>query len=327
MTLKELGEFGLIHRIVPRSGSGRGVTLGIGDDAAAVIPTPGLETLITADMLVEGVHFDLTLTTPLELGAKSLAVNLSDIAAMGAVPRFTLLSLAIPPTFSLELLDPFLDGFTSMAQRHGVTLVGGDTCSSRAGFVISVTLMGEQRSDRIIRRSGAIPGDRIYVTGTVGDSALGLTLLRRGERNGGAIIRHLAPLPRNEAGQLLAEGGMATAMIDISDGLAADLGHILTQSGRGATLFLDRLPLSQEYRDRVPALADDLFALALSGGEDYELLFTAPADRQEEIRSLSAAVGLPMTDIGEITAASGLLFLSPDGSPYTPTSRGFDHFS
>ena len=194
MTLNELGEFGFIGRIATSAGSGGGVVLGIGDDAAAVIPTPGLQTLVTADMLVEGVHFDLAFTPPFELGRKSLAVNLSDIAAMGGIPRFALLSLAIPPGLSLEILDPFIAGFTSRAKEHGVTLIGGDTCSSRSGFVISVTLMGEQEPERIVRRSGAGGGDLLYVTGFVGDSALGLALLRQGERVGAAITRHLDPI-------------------------------------------------------------------------------------------------------------------------------------
>ena len=246
MTLKELGEFGFIDRIAGSAGFSGGVPLGIGDDAAAVIPTSGYQTLVTADMLVEGIHFDLAFTAPFELGRKSLAVNLSDIAAMGGTPRFALLSLAIPPEFSLPFLDPFIAGFSNQAHRNGVVLIGGDTCSSRSGFVISVTLMGEQRPNRIVRRAGAGAGDQIYVTGTVGDSALGLELLRRGEQSGGAITRHLDPLPRNEAGMALAEKGLASAMIDVSDGLLADLSHILKQSGCGATLFLDRLPLSTE---------------------------------------------------------------------------------
>jgi thiamine-monophosphate kinase len=327
VTLKDLGEFGFIDRIAARLNTGSGVALGIGDDAAAVIPSSGLQTLVTADMLVEGVHFDLAFTGPRELGSKSLAVNLSDIAAMGGIPRFALLSLAIPPALPLDFLDAFIAGFSARAAQYDVTLIGGDTCSSRSGFVIAVTLLGEQQSDRIVRRSGARPGDHLYVTGTVGDSALGLELLRQGERSGAAITRHLDPLSRNEAGLMLAGKGLATAMIDVSDGLVADLGHILKQSGCGATVFLDRLPLSPEYRQRVGEVADDRFSLALSGGEDYELLFASPASRQEEISDLSTALGLPMSAIGEIRAEPGMAIIASDGTPYTPTFRGFDHFA
>lgn len=327
MNLGELGEFGFIGRVADRAGSGGGVALGIGDDAAAVIPSPGMQTLVTADMLVEGVHFDLALTAPRDLGRKSLAVNLSDIAAMGGIPRFALLSLAIPPGLSLDFLDEFVAGFTSCAAEHRTVLIGGDTCSSRNGFVISVTLTGEQQPQRIVRRSGARPGDRIYVTGTPGDSALGLALLRQGERNGDAVRRHLAPVPRNRAGLLLAEKGAAAAMIDVSDGLLADLGHILEQSGCGATVYLDRLPLSAEYRRQSSRLSGDFYSCALSGGEDYELLFTAAPGLRETIAGLSAGLDLPMTDIGEIRGEPGLSVIDPGGALYVPASRGFDHFA
>lgn len=327
MTLKELGEFGFIDRIATRAGSGSGVALGIGDDAAAVVPVPGMRTLVTADMLVEGVHFDLALTGPADLGRKSLAVNVSDIAAMGAVPRHALLSLAVPPVLTVEFLDAFVAGFLAGADEHGVDLIGGDTCSSRSGFVISVTLMGEQSPNLVVTRRGAQSGDRIFVTGTLGDSALGLKLLRQGERAGGAVGRHLAPSPRSAAGLRLAEAEIPTAMIDVSDGLLADLGHILERSGCGAAVHLARLPLSAEYRCRVPALSTAPYDLALSGGEDYELLFTAPADREEEIGALAARLDHPITAIGEIRAERGLVVIDPDGSSYAPASRGFDHFA
>ena len=326
-SLRELGEFGFIGRIAEQAGSTGGVVLGIGDDAAAVIPSPGRQTLVTADMLVEGVHFDLGLTPPFELGRKSLAVNLSDIAAMGGIPRHALLSLAIPPALSLDVLDPFIAGFVSRAREQGVALIGGDTCSSRAGFVISVTLMGEQEPELIVRRSGARPGDRLYVTGTLGDAPLGLELLRQGEREGEAVRRHLDPSPRNRAGVLLAAQGLATAMIDISDGLLADLGHILTQSGCGATLYLDRLPLSPEYRRHFTGQYGDPWALALSGGEEYELLFASPPGREGEIGELALLLNLPITPIGTIRSAPGLEVIAPDGTPYTPAARGFDHFA
>ena len=327
MTLKELGEFGLIGRIATSAGSGDGVALGIGDDAAAVIPSPGVQTLVTSDMLVEGVHFDLAFTPPLELGRKCLAVNLSDIAAMGGVPRFALLSLAIPPTLPLEFMESFIAGFTGCGVEHGVTLIGGDTCSSRSGFVVSVTLLGEQHSSRIVRRSGANVGDKIYVTGTVGDSALGLDLLRRGEREGAAIARHLNPAPRNQAGVALAEKGLVTAMIDVSDGLLADLGHILRLSGVGAELFLENLPLSSEYLRRIGELSNDPYSLATSGGEDYELIFTSPPEQDATVRELAAFLELPMTVIGEIRGEPGLVIVAPDGTPHIPSCRGFDHFA
>jgi thiamine-monophosphate kinase len=192
--------------------------------------------------------------------------------------------------------------------------------------VVSVTLLGEQRPDRIVRRSGARPGDRVYVTGTLGDAALGLELLRRGERDGAAVNRHRDPLPRTEAGLALAEAGVPTAMIDVSDGLLADLGHILRQSGCGAILALDRLPLSVEYLDRIGGVSQDRFALALSGGEDYELVFTSPAEREAKLLELFAHLALAVTPIGEIVSCPCLNIFASDGTPYTPKSRGFDHF-
>jgi thiamine-monophosphate kinase len=326
VNLKELGEFGLIDRIAARAAQAPEIGIGIGDDAAALVPTPGHQTLVTSDMLVEGVHFDLAWTDPARLGRKSLSVNLSDIAAMGGRPRHALLSLAIPPALSLEFIDGFVDGFLGQAAAHDVHLVGGDTCASAAGFVISVTLMGEQLPQRIVRRSGARPGDLVFVTGTLGDSGLGLELLRRGARHGEEVERHLDPTPRVAAGLALAEAGLASAMIDVSDGLLADLGHILRLSRAGARIDLARIPLSDLYRRLLPAPPDDPWLLPLAGGEDYELLFTAPPAAAEAVHALLATCATPVARIGEITAGTGMRVVAADGSDYTPSSRGYNHF-
>lgn len=327
MKLREIGEFGLIGRISSRVADGDGVRIGIGDDAAAAEPTPGRWLLVTSDMLLEGIHFDLAYTDPYRLGRKSLAVNLSDVAAMGGEPRHFLLSLAVPPGLSVEFLDRFTEGMLDLAREHGITLMGGDTCRSSSGLVISVTLHGEQVPELVVRRSGASPGDLVFVTGTVGDSALGLELLRRGERQGWAVDRHLDPTPRVRAGLALAGARLCSAMIDVSDGLAADLGHILDLSGVGARLELARLPLSPSFRELAPRVTPDPSLLALTGGEDYELLFTVPAGRSEEVVPLLAEMGLAATPIGEITAGSGLSVVGPDGGE-TPVARGgYNHFA
>lgn len=327
MRLREIGEFGLIGRIASRAVAGPAVRIGIGDDAAATEPSPGRWLLTTSDMLVEGVHFDLAYTDPLRLGRKSLAVNLSDIAAMGGEPRDFLLSLAIPPGLAVEFLDLFTEGMLALAAEHGVALVGGDTCRSVAGLVISVTLHGEQRPERTVRRSGARPGDRIFVTGTLGDSALGLELLRRGEREGWAVERHLDPSPRVAVGLALAGSGLATAMIDVSDGLVADLGHILELSGVGARVEANLLPLSPHFRQGACLVSADPLALALSGGEDYELLFTVPAGREGEVASCLTRTGVPATVIGVIAEGSGVTVAGPDGRELHPLREGYNHFT
>jgi len=326
MRLKELGEFGLIDRIAGRVTRKAGVRIGIGDDAAALEPSPGQVTLASADMLVEGVHFDLALCDPVTLGRKSLAVNLSDIAAMGGIPRYALLSLAVPQDLSVEFLDGFTTGFLEVAAEFDVTLVGGDTCASPGGLVVSVTVMGEQFAERVVTRSSARPGDLIFVTGTLGDSALGLKQLREGKRAGAAVRRHLDPLPRVREGMVLAEAGLPTAMIDVSDGLLADLGHILDLSKVGARLELDRLPLSPAFAACMPELGDDPFLLPLAGGEDYELLFTAPPGRADAVREALAPLGTRLSVIGEITT-SGLRVVGADGSDYPVAVRGYSHFS
>jgi thiamine-monophosphate kinase len=326
MKLRELGEFGLIERIAARASRNAGVKIGIGDDAAAIEPTAGLVTLITTDMLVEGVHFDLSLIDPLTLGRKSLAVNLSDIAAMGGIPRYFLLSLALPRQISVEFVDRFIGGTLEMAERFGVSLIGGDTSSSQQGVIISVTLIGEQSPDLVVSRRGARPGDLICVTGTVGDSALGLSLLQGGFCEGFAVSRHLDPTPRVREGILLAEARLPTAMIDVSDGLLADLGHILELSGAGARLCLDKLPLSADYLERYSATGEDIYSLPLSGGEDYELLFTTPAGNIDTVQSVLMECGSGCAVIGEI-AAAGLLQLTVCGAEYTPVQCGYNHFS
>jgi thiamine-monophosphate kinase len=327
MKLRELGEFGLIDRIAGRVVTRAEVRIGIGDDAAALAPSPGCVTLVTSDMLLEGIHFDLALCDPFTLGRKSLAVNLSDIAAMGGMPRHFLLSLALPEQLEVEFLDGFVEGLLEMAATFGVALIGGDTCASRSGLVISVTALGEQLPERVVRRSGARAGDLVFVTGTLGDAALGLKLLRGGERTGPAVMRHLDPSPRVREGMALAEAGIPSAMIDISDGLLADLGHIINLSGKGAEVDLARLPLSDAFRAHLIPGGEDPFRLPLAGGEDYELLFTASPGCEKDALALLAGLGTQATVIGEITGESMLRVIDPSGSDYRGAARGYDHFS
>ena len=326
MKLAEVGEFGFIGRIAKRVHSGMGVRIGIGDDAAAVETTPGRVSLLTADMLLEDVHFDLSYCDPVTLGRKSLAVNLSDIAAMGGYPRHCLLSLGIPHDMPVEFLDGFVTGLLQRADEYGVALVGGDTCASRGGLVISVTVLGEQHPERVVTRSGAKRGDLIVVTGTLGDSGLGLRLLKAGERQGMAVSRHLDPSPRVWEGIKLAEAALPSAMIDISDGLLADLGHILRLSGLGARVELSKLPLSDAVTAHIAETGPDGFVLPLAGGEDYELLFTIPPHSHTEMLSLLEPLGIRTSVIGEITAA-GLAVIGHDGAPFPIAATGYNHFS
>jgi thiamine-monophosphate kinase len=327
LKLSDVGEFGFINRIKEKSRESRGVLLGIGDDAAVTAMTPGMILLSTSDMLAEGVHFELAWSDPTTLGRKSLAVNLSDIAAMGGIPRFALLSLAIPPGLSLEFMESFMSGFLEQAEKYGVSLIGGDTSSSKTGLVISVTLLGEQYPDRISRRSGACIGDMVCVSGTPGDSSLGLDLLKSGCASGEAVNRHLDPVPRVELGKIFAERQIPTAMIDISDGLCADLGHILESSLKGAKICIDNIPLSDNFRNCVDRNSLNFYRFPLSGGEDYELLFTMNPSKLKDAEDAASISGTTVSVIGEITEETGLLLAFADGSRYDAELHCYDHFA
>jgi thiamine-monophosphate kinase len=325
--LKDIGEFGLIDRIAARTGGGTGVVIGIGDDAAAFQTPSGRLSLITTDMLVEGVHFDLSFCDPVSLGRKALAVNLSDLAAMGGEPRHFLLSLAVPSATTLDFLDDCMLGMLQRAEEFGVALIGGDTCSSPDRLVISITLLGDQYPEMIVRRRGARPGDRVCVTGTVGDSAVGLELLKKGKRGEPIVRRHLDPTPRVREGKALADARLPSAMIDLSDGLLADLGHILAQSAVGARIHLDDLPLSQSFRDHMTVSSAESRSLSLAGGEDYELLFTAPPEKMPAVFRMMEQMGTPVTEIGAVTAERRLSVIGSDGEEIPFGRMGYDHFS
>ncbi len=327
MKLGELGEFGLIERIAARVAPQRSVKRGIGDDAAVIEPTAKRQTLLSTDMLVEGVHFDLSYGDPVLLGRKALAVNISDIAAMGGESRQFLLGLAIPRSMPVEVIDGFLDGLLGMAAEHDLALIGGDTCASPGGLVISVTIIGEQQGELVVTRSGALPGDLVCVTGTLGDAALGLKLLQQGVTQGMAVKRQLDPRPRAREGVALASAGLASAMIDLSDGLLADLGHILEKSRVGGRLELDKLPVSAELRQAVGIHAIDPYELALAGGEDYELLFTVTPGRLAEATAALQACDAGCTVIGVIDDSKVLKIFTAEGKEYLPKDRGYDHFT
>jgi thiamine-monophosphate kinase len=326
MKLSQLGEFGLIDRIRRKVVVRRGVRIGIGDDAAWV-DHPNGSSLITADLLIEGIHFDLRWTSLIDLGHKALAVNLSDIAAMGGTPAYAILSLGIPPDFDSAQIDQLYQGINSLAKIAGVSIVGGDTNTANC-LLISVCVIGHP-PNRPVRRSGARVGDDIYVTGTLGDAALGLELLRNNRRTqkgaiGQLLKRHHRPTPRLLAGALLAQRNIVTAMIDVSDGLIQDLGHICHASGVGATIEQAQLPLSKNFR----ALADGKnMQLALSGGEDYELLFCAAPKQRRRIAMLAHRAKVPIARIGTcMGSANGIRVIDSSGAEIAITLRGHDHF-
>lgn len=330
MQVKALGEFGLISRIARMAAAADPMVVkAIGDDAAVVSLGRGRCLLVTTDLLKEGVHFRREFSSAYLLGKKCLSVNMSDIAAMGGEPTYYVVSLAVPPETPYGYVRDLYRGMAAQARRFGAGLLGGDTTASSCGLVVSITLLGVARQAQVVYRRGARPGDLVYVTGTPGDSALGLALLERGEagpRNR-LVRRHLDPQPRLAAGRALARSHAASAMIDISDGLAGDLRHIMEHSGVGARIFLDRLPLSAAYRTYCPSCADNFYLPALGGGEDYELLFAAPAANEKKISLLSRRLCLPMTCIGRITEKRhGLKFVGLDGRTVRLPEAGFRHF-
>jgi len=314
-----VGEFELIERIRRRAAASRsGVVLGIGDDAAVLSPAPGHQLVATTDTLNRGIHFDAA-TPPACLGHKALAVNLSDLAAMGATPRWALLSLSLPaedPTW----LDAFVGGFIGLAGEFGVVLVGGDTCAGELS--VTVTALGEVAAGRALTRSGAAPGDLVAVSGLLGEAALALAERKAGRKAGAAQGRALdCPVPRVALGASLI--GKATSCIDISDGLLADLGHVAEASGCGAEIELASLPASDALARLEPSRR---WLLQLTGGDDYELCFTVSPHARDELAALSAATGLTLTVVGRMTSGTGIVCREPGGGDYAVPSAGYEHF-
>ena len=311
-----MDEFALIRRYFSGLAAAReGVALGIGDDAALLAPRPGHQLVVTCDTLIRGRHFPDD-TAAFDIGWKSLAVNLSDLAAMGAQPRWFLLALSLPEADERWLAD-FCAGMKTLADRHGVALVGGDT--TRGALSITITAMGEVPAGAALLRDGARVGDCVCVTGTLGDAAAGLTLLRTGTRDPALLARLDRPEPRIAAG--LALRGIAHAAIDLSDGLAGDLQHILDASGVGAEVRTDELPCSPAFL-RLSPLASRL-TLQLAGGDDYELCLCIAPDRIDTAR---AALDVPLTVVGRITAQTGLRCVDSSGAAIAFERSAYRHF-
>jgi thiamine-monophosphate kinase len=328
MKLAELGEFGFIERIRRAVDGAPGVHLGIGDDCAVLELPPGERLLTSTDLLIEEVHFRRAWTDPFRLGRKRVSINVCDLAAMGGIPRHLYLGLGIPSDLSVEELDAFISGFLSACRDYGATLVGGDTCRSPGALLISVTVEGSAPAAEVVCRRGARSGDGIYVSGTLGDSALALRRLLAGViPDDESAARHHDPRAQVELGRALAKARLPSAMIDLSDGLLADLGHILEASAVGAEIEVAALPLSPAFRSAL-AGTPELIELALSGGEDYQLLFTVPPAREGELATLSTDLGLSLTRLGRVTAEPGGLWLRrADGGREAATAKGFNHFS
>lgn len=312
-----MSEFDLIRRHFTRATPG--TLLGVGDDAALLRPSPGQVLAVSSDMLVSGTHFFAD-ADPYLLGHKTLAVNLSDLAAMGAVPRWATLAIALPAAEE-DWLARFSAGFFALAQRYGVELIGGDT--TRGPLNLCVTIFGEVPEAMALRRDGAQVGDDIWVSGTLGDAALALAHLQgrcrlEADAYAACAMRLHQPEPRVALGLALRD--IAHSAIDVSDGLYADLGHILECSGVGAELSLALLPQSPMLR------ASGRWQLALAGGDDYELCFTAPALRAAEIGALAERLGVPLTRIGKIGAQPGCIVRDERDLIIEIGKGGYDHF-
>jgi thiamine-monophosphate kinase len=331
-TIAELGEFGLIARITAGLPQSADVILGVGDDAA-VLDIGGDELVVaTCDAQVEDTHFRLRHTNPHNVGRRALAVNLSDIAAMGGKPRFALISLLVPPTLEVAILDGIYEGLREEAGQFDVALVGGNIARNAERLIIDITLLGTGMRNRLLRRDSAQPGEVVMVTGSLGSAAAGLLVLEDehlaakvpSENLVGVLAAQRTPTPQVAAGQWLAQHGVTTG-IDVSDGLAADIAHICEASGVGAHIEAESLPIQPEVVTLATLAGREPQDLALFGGEDYELVFTAPADRADVLaHELFVATGVHATAIGTICEGSAMiLFHHGKPSPLHPT--GWDH--
>jgi thiamine-monophosphate kinase len=330
MDLKQVGEFGLIDLIkedtIVDPGS---VVVGIGDDAAVLLASPRQLQLVTTDMMVEDIHFSLKTTTPWQLGYKSLAVNISDIAAMGGVPRHAVISLAIPKQLSVDFIVNLYQGMKEICREYGVNIVGGDTVGSRSGLVINAAVLGEVEPSHLLKRSGAKTGDLVIVSGTLGNSGAGLELLSRGNWENfdfawPLVTAHLTPRPQVKIGRMIALAG-ATSADDISDGLASEVNEIASASQVGMRIYADKIPLSPELKQAAAKLGMSAVDFALYGGEDYQLLFTMhPAQFSP---ALAAEAGVSLSVIGEVTPREGGAILVGAGGRASPlAARGYNHF-
>jgi len=335
MTIDDLGEFGLIERIgrlLPRHGDD--VIVGVGDDVAVLRATGDRVWLATCDVQVEGSHFLREAIAPSDLGRKSLAVNLSDVASAGGLPRFALVSLGLPRGLELGFIDGLYEGLRAEAEEFGVDIVGGNISSVRHGLFIDIFLLGEARREEVVLRSGARPGDRVFVTGSLGDAAAGVALLTDGALvcsegyASTACGRRDRPSPRVREGRIIGSSRAASAMIDLSDGLAGDLRHICERSRVSALIRADALPVAAENRTLSCSVHGDEWHFALHGGEDYELLFTAaPGVAPDLVARIAGETGTCVTEVGEITPAGRPAELVlPGGRTVSLDERGWDHF-
>jgi len=337
-TVADIGEFGLIQRLrqtlAPGTVAGEGLQIGIGDDAAVWQPEPGRALVFTTDSLVEDIHFRLAWTDWASLGHKSLAVNLSDLAAMGAWPRLALVTLGLRGNEAVADLVALYQGLGGLAERTGTLVAGGDIVRSPRALLIHITVIGDVPAGLALLRSGARDGDIIAVSGTLGASAAGLRLLERGGLEAGSssttgpmlIGAHVRPEPRLILGQRLLQEG-ATAAMDLSDGLFGDLPKLLSASGVAAEVDVAAIPVAAAVRALFP---DDWLDLATRGGEDYELVFTAPPDALARIQAEADTIGATVTAIGRVRGhrlgSPLLLVLNSNGETIDSSVGAFDHF-
>ncbi len=331
----EIGEFSLIDRIgklLPATRA-KDLVIGIGDDTAVIRMDTRRALLVTCDIQVEGRHFRFDHITPYQLGRRAMAVNVSDIASMGGKPTFALVSLGLPGAFPVASYDRLFEGMRDELQRHGARIVGGNLARTEDLLIVDITLMGENELSRVMTRDGARVGDRLFVTGRLGASGAGFQALKAFGKKVPARYRHLVachltPTPRVALGRRISRSGAATAMIDLSDGLAGDLFHICTRSKVGAEIYPDRLPLPERIGEIAAKSGKSVIDLALHSGEDYELLFTVPSRVPvRKIRSLSRDPEIPITEIGKIVGRKeGYCLVHSQGTRIPLAPAGWDHF-
>ena len=323
--MADCGEHALIARIRQRLTSPQWVIVGPGDDAAAIEAVPRALEVVTMDAQVDGVHFDRRFVPPDAIGHRALAVNLSDLAAMGARPRAALLSMALPASLQLDVFDGIVDGFLALAARYGVALIGGNITRTPGPMILDVTAMGSVHRRKVLTRGGARPGDEVWVTGTLGAAAVGLLALQEDHAATDLAARYLRPDPRVRAGLLLGKNGVATSCMDLSDGLADGVRQIAQASSVGMTLDGSSIPVGQEAREWLSRKGRDPIEVALRGGDDFELIFTVRPRQAGRLRAVRRHLGdLPITRIGVVTRAPRLLVKDEQGERELP--EGYEHF-